>query len=54
MTDLPFDGAISRYFRETAPEAVRPAFLAFRRDYLRTAQFGECLDALKATGGDAR
>lgn len=25
MTDLPFDGAISRYFRETAPEAVRRA-----------------------------
>ncbi len=25
MTDLPFDGAISRYFREIAPEAVRRA-----------------------------
>ncbi len=37
---------------DSAPEAVRPAFLAFRRDYLRTAQFGECLDALKATLAD--
>jgi len=25
MTDLPFDGAISRYFREGAPESVRKA-----------------------------
>jgi len=37
---------------DAAPEAVRPAFLAFRRDYLRTAQFGACLDTLKATLAD--
>ncbi len=37
---------------DSAPEPVRPAFLAFRRDYLRSAQFSECLDALKATLAD--
>lgn len=37
---------------DAAPEAVRPAFLAFRREYLRTAQFGACLDTLKATLAD--
>ena len=37
---------------DSAPEPVRPAFLAFRRDYLRSAQFSECLDALKASLAD--
>jgi tight adherence protein B len=37
---------------DSAPEPVRPAFLAFRRDYLRSAQFGECLDTLKASLAD--
>lgn len=37
---------------DSAPEPVRPAFRAFRRDYLRTAQFTECLDALKTSLAD--
>ncbi len=37
---------------DSAPEPVRPAFRAFRRDYLRSAQFSECLDALKASLAD--
>lgn len=37
---------------ETAPEQVRGAFLAFRRDYARTARFGESMDALKTTLAD--
>jgi tight adherence protein B len=37
---------------ESAPEPVRAPFRTFRRDYLRTAQFTECLDALKATLAD--
>ena len=37
---------------DTAPEPVRAPFRAFRRDYLRTAQFTECLDTLKATLAD--
>lgn len=37
---------------DSAPDPVRPAFRAFRRDYLRTAQFTECLDALKASLAD--
>ncbi|UTT62751.1 type II secretion system F family protein [Microcella humidisoli] len=37
---------------DSAPEPVRAPFRTFRRDYLRTAQFTECLDALKATLAD--
>lgn len=37
---------------DSAPEPVRSPFRAFRRDYLRTAQFTECLDTLKATLAD--
>lgn len=37
---------------DSAPEPVRAPFRAFRRDYLRTAQFTECLDTLKATLAD--
>lgn len=37
---------------DSAPEPVRAPFRAFRRDYLRTAQFTECLDSLKATLAD--
>jgi tight adherence protein B len=37
---------------DTAPEPVRSPFRAFRRDYLRTAQFTECLDSLKVTLAD--
>jgi len=37
---------------DTAPEPVRAPFRAFRRDYLRTAQFTECIDSLKATLAD--
>lgn len=37
---------------DSAPEAVRGAFLEFRRDYVRTAQFGESLDALKFSLAD--
>ncbi|MBA4247867.1 MAG: type II secretion system protein F [Microbacterium sp.] len=37
---------------DSAPEPVRAPFRAFRRDYLRTAQFTECLDTLKTTLAD--
>ena len=37
---------------DSAPEPVRAPFRAFRRDYLRTAQFTECLDTLKASLAD--
>lgn len=37
---------------DSAPEPVRGPFRTFRRDYLRTAQFTECLDALKASLAD--
>jgi tight adherence protein B len=37
---------------DSGPEPVRAPFRTFRRDYLRTAQFTECLDALKATLAD--
>lgn len=37
---------------DSAPEPVRVPFRTFRRDYLRTAQFTECLDALKASLAD--
>ena len=37
---------------DTAPEPVREPFRAFRRDYLRTAQFTECLYSLKVTLAD--
>ncbi len=37
---------------DSAPEPVRPAFRTFRRDYLRTARFTECLDALKQSLAD--
>lgn len=37
---------------DSAPDQVRLAFRAFRRDYLRSAQFGECLDTLKASLAD--
>ena len=32
MTDLPFDGAISRYFREVAPEKLRRAIETAGKD----------------------
>lgn len=37
---------------DSAPEPVRAPFRTFRRDYLRTAQLTECLDALKASLAD--
>lgn len=37
---------------DSAPEAVRPAFVGFRRDWLRTARFDESLDTLKMTLAD--
>lgn len=37
---------------DSAPEPVRAPCRAFRRDYLRTAQFTECLDTLKTTLAD--
>jgi tight adherence protein B len=37
---------------ESSPETVREPFRAFRRDFSRTAQFGECLDELKAALAD--
>lgn len=37
---------------ESAPTAVRPAFVGFRRDYRRSAQFGESLDTLKSSLAD--
>lgn len=36
MTDLPFDGAISRYFREDAPKAIRKAIEADDGDDILT------------------
>lgn len=36
MTDLPFDGAISRYFRKDAPKAIRKAIESAGKDDLLT------------------
>lgn len=36
----------------TGPEALRPSFLAFERDYRSTGSFGGCLDRLKASLAD--
>lgn len=36
MTDLPFDGAISRYFRKDAPKAIRKAIESAGKDDLIT------------------
>ncbi len=55
MTDLPFDGAISRYFREGAPKAVRKAVEKAGKDDIlskgfpyRTAMKGRDYDVLMA------
>ncbi|GAA1700395.1 type II secretion system F family protein [Microcella alkalica] len=37
---------------ESAPDSVRPAFREFRREYARTARFGDALDDLKAALSD--
>ncbi|RZT58167.1 tight adherence protein B [Microcella alkaliphila] len=37
---------------DSAPDAVRPAFVAFRRDWMRTARFDESLDTLKRSLAD--
>ncbi len=37
--DLPFDGAISRYFREGAPAAVRKAIEKAGKDDILTASY---------------
>ena len=37
---------------ESAPDAVRAPFREFRREYARTARFGEALDDLKASLAD--
>ncbi len=39
MTDLPFDGAISRFFREAAPTAIRKAIETARKDDILTPGF---------------
>ena len=39
MTQLPFDGAISRYFREGAPEAVRRAIEKAGKDDILTQSY---------------
>ncbi len=39
MTDLPFDGAISRFFRKEAPKAIRKAIEAAGKDDLITPGF---------------
>jgi polyphosphate kinase len=39
MTDLPFDGAISRYFREEAPKAVRKAIEKAGGDVILSKSF---------------
>jgi len=39
MTQLPFDGAISRYFREGAPKEVRKAIEAADKDDIMTASY---------------
>lgn len=39
MTDLPFDGAISRYFRKDAPKAIRKAIEAAGKDDIITPTY---------------
>lgn len=50
---LPFDGAISRYFREGAPKAVRKAIEAADKDDILTASY-PYREAMKGKDYDAR
>jgi polyphosphate kinase len=53
MMTLPFDGAISRYFREGAPKAVRKAIESAGKDEIMTASY-PYREEIKGKDYDAR